>query len=105
MEDDNERKIREIGARIDFVRNISLFILVSAVAILTLVVTVTNTLNNEIKLWLLSIGCCVFLGLLVALFLARKDTTITLFVSFTTSVVSGLILGVCIFSFGTQIKS
>lgn len=104
MESEQDRKIKELGGRIDFLRMVSFMFLLIATVLTVLVLVLTEVLSNDLKIWIISVCGCTVLALTVALFMARKDATTSLFVTYVTAFFAGLLLGISIFSFGYKIK-
>lgn len=104
MESEQDRKIKEIGSRIDFLRVIAFMFLLLSTLLMILVLSLTHVLTSDLKIWIISVCGCTVLALIVALFLSRKDATTSLFVTYVTAFFAGLLMGMNIFSFGYQLK-
>lgn len=104
MESEQDRKIKELGSRIDFLRSIAFMFLLLSTILTVLVLVLTQVLSSDMKIWIISVCGCTVLALTVALFLARKDATTSLFVTYVTAFFAGLLMGISVFSFGYQIK-
>lgn len=104
MESEQDRKIKELGSRIDFLRSIAFMFLLLSTILTVLVLVLTHVLSSDLKIWIISVCGCFVLALTVALFLARKDATTSLFVTYVTAFFAGLLMGISVFSFGYQIK-
>ena len=101
---DDTRKWNEMVQRIEFLRNFSVFFMIASTALMTCVALFTTVLTNDIKTWMLSIVGVGFLAVTVSLFLARRDTTITLFIVYIASMATGLMFGLSLISIAYQIK-
>ncbi len=104
MDSEQDRKIKELGSRIDFLRSIAFMFLLLSTILTVLVLVLTQVLSSDLKIWIISVCGCTVLALTVALFLARKDATTSLFVTYVTAFFAGLLMGISVFSFGYQIK-
>ncbi len=79
--------------------------MLASVGLMALTVATTKSIDVDLQILVLSIGGCLFLGILVALLLARKDTTITIFVTVVGAFFSGVVIATGIFLFATQRKT
>lgn len=63
---------------------------------LVLVVALHDTLTSIIKTWLIVVAGSGFVGFCIALFLSKKDTTVTLFLIILSTFLNGLLCGISI---------
>lgn len=89
-----KKKIEEISSRINFLRNVVILFAVFVIIILIPSMAIQDVLNPQLKVWLIGVMCFAFVGLWIALFLARGDATTTLFVTHLLLAVACIVLGI-----------
>ena len=92
----SERALKRVSARISLFRNLSILVAAFALCVLFVVLVLPELLPRLVKVWLVSISGAAFLVLIVALILARNDSTATLLFSKLVDVTSGVVIGVAI---------
>ena len=100
-----EKILRDLSERITFLRHLSIIADVFSGIQLIVAVVLPDLLDMFVKLWLVVIVACVLAGLLVALFLSRKDSTITLLLSMISFFITGCIFGISLVVFVGRVKN
>jgi len=98
-------KLREIYTRITLFRALSVFLNLFSVVQLILSVILPDLLPVELKIWLVVIAGSAFIGIIVGLILARKDPSTTLFFTYLSAFISGLISGISLVVIIVKVKN
>lgn len=75
-------------------RNLSFFLDLFSFIQLVLAIALPDILPVLLKTWLLTVACGALVGIVIGLFLGRKDTATTLFFTFLSAFVCGLVSGI-----------
>lgn len=89
-----QKKLTELSMRIGLLRNMMILLGLFVVILMIPAFSIHKILNDELKIWLIGVVGFAFIALFVALFLARNDSTTTLFVTSLLTVISCTILGI-----------
>lgn len=100
-----EHNLRDIYSRITLFRSLSVFLNFFCVVQLILSIVLPDLLPAELKTWLIVIAGSAFLGITVGLFLARKDPSTSLFFTYLSAFISGLISGISLVVIIVKVKN
>ena len=68
-------------------------------------VVLPDLLPRELKVWLVVIAGCAFAGITAGLFLARKDPSTSLFFTYLSAFISGLVSGISLVVIIVKVKN
>ena len=94
----------QIKTRIVILRNLTIVLSCFTLILIIDAVSIPNILTLTLKIWIVAVSGCSFIGFILALFLARTDTTLILIFSLLSSFVSGLFFGISIFTINNAIR-
>lgn len=90
---------------ISLFRSLSVFLNLFCVIQLILSIVLPDLLPTELKVWLVVIAGSAFAGILAGLFLARRDPSTTLFFTYLSAFISGLISGISLVVIIVKVKN
>lgn len=93
---DEKRQLQKISDRIDLLRDIALLLQVFALIIASTLCFIPHALSLHLKIWLVAVAGGSFLGILIVLFLARRDSVTTQFFTLLSVFISGIFLGLAV---------
>jgi hypothetical protein len=91
-----EKQVERMGERIGLLRNLAVLLNVFVVVTVGAIMFIPGLLAQEIMVYLISVCGFLFLMVTVALIMARKDSTATLYFTGLSLLLAGLIAGVFI---------
>lgn len=91
-----EKQLERMGERIGLLRNLAVLLNVFVVVTVGAVMFVPAIIAQEVMVYLISVCGFLFLMVTVALIMARKDSTATLYFTGLSLLIAGLIAGVFI---------
>lgn len=91
-----DKTLKQFSDRVVLIRNFSMFVLIMSIAQIVLAIILPDVLTQTLKIWVLSVIGCFFVGLVVVHVLARHDTVVILFINFISPYISGIISGVAL---------
>lgn len=89
-----ERELEKVSERISLMRNLSILINLFTIASTVPVIFLPQFMNGIVKIWIISVSGLAFILVTVALFLSRRDTMVTLFITGLSLILGGIFAGV-----------
>jgi hypothetical protein len=100
-----QQHLRDIYSRITLFRSLSVFLNLFCVVQLIISVVLPDLLPRELKVWLVVIAGSAFVGITTGLFLARKDPSTSLFFTYLSAFISGLVSGISLVVIIVKVKN
>jgi hypothetical protein len=95
---DFERELQRISERISLLRNMAIMVNLFVIATIGAFIFIPGVIDPIVKIYMISIAGFALVGITIALVLARRDSTATLFFTGLSMMTSGVFLGVAIAS-------
>lgn len=87
-------QLQEISNRIELLRNIAVFFHFFSLIVVVTILFIPNILSETLKIWCITVAGSSFLAIIVILYIARKDSTVTLFFTLLSASSAGLFIGI-----------
>ena len=91
-----ERELEKIGERVGLMRNLAIMLNLFVLTSIGAFMFIPGIIEPIVKIYLVSVSGFALVGITLALLLARKDSTATLFFTGLSLLISGIFLGVAI---------